>query len=175
MEVDLSIVLDDIKQPAPAPAARAGAAPAPSAGSRRRVRQHARPGAASGLDDAEKEYKRGLALRKAGDIDGCIQALEKASRAPKLRFATSWLIARLYRDRGMMPAGARVARARVAGAARPNAEDGHQVLYELADALEQSGEVARALAICMELESDAAGYRDVAERIDRLTKVQAEG
>jgi hypothetical protein len=27
----------------------------------------------------------------------------------------------------------------------------------------------------MELESDAAGYRDVAERIDRLTKVQTEG
>jgi hypothetical protein len=49
------------------------------------------------------------------------------------------------------------------------------VLYELADLLEQSGESARALAICLELESEAPGYRDVAERIDRLTKVQAEG
>src|SRR6185295_9939832 len=50
----------------------------------------------SGLDEAEKEYKRALALRSSGDIDGCIAALEKASRAPKLRFSAAWLIARLY-------------------------------------------------------------------------------
>jgi hypothetical protein len=37
------------------------------------------------------------------------------------------------------------------------------------------GEVARALAVCMELQSEAGEYRDVAERIDRLTKVQAGG
>ena len=128
----------------------------------------------SGLDDAEKEYKRGLALRKAGDIDGCIEALTKASRAPKLRFATSWLIARLYRDRGMMPEALEWL-GRAGQATPPNPDDGHLVLYELADALEQSGESARALAVCLELDSEAPGYQDVVERIDRLTKVQAEG
>jgi hypothetical protein len=128
----------------------------------------------SGLDDAEKEYKRGLALRKAGDIDGCIAALQKASRAPKLRFATSWLIARLYRDRGMMPETLEWLE-HASQAPASNADDGHQVLYELAEGLENTGEVARALAVCMELESEAAGYRDVAERIDRLTKVQTGG
>jgi len=178
MEVDLSVVLDDIKSgqaptaPVPAPAPP----PKPEqtedlesvfGGMRDQARR-------SGLDDAEKEYKRGLALRKAGDIDGCIEALTKASRAPKLRFATSWLIARLYRDRSMIPQALDWL-GRAAQATAPNAEDGHLVLYELADLLEQSGESARALAICMELESDAPGYRDVAERIDRLTKVQAEG
>jgi hypothetical protein len=35
--------------------------------------------------------------------------------------------------------------------------------------------VARALAVCLELQSDAGAYKDVAERIDRLTKVQAGG
>jgi hypothetical protein len=35
--------------------------------------------------------------------------------------------------------------------------------------------VARALAVCMELQSEAGAYRDVAARIDRLTKVQAGG
>jgi hypothetical protein len=64
---------------------------------------------------------------------------------------------------------------RASQAPTSNTEDAHQVLYELAEALEKTGEVARALAVCMELESDAAGYRDVAERIDRLTKVQTEG
>jgi hypothetical protein len=42
--------------------------------------------------------------------------------------------------------------------------------------LEKAGESARALAVCMELQSDAgASYQDVAARIDRLTKVQAGG
>jgi tetratricopeptide (TPR) repeat protein len=174
VEVDLSVVLDDIKPrqaPLPAPPPPE---PAPTedlesvfGGMRDQARR-------SGLDDAEKEYKRGLALRKAGDIDGCIEALTKASRAPKLRFATAWLIARLYRDRGMMPQALEWL-GRASQAPPSNAEDGHLVLYELADALEQAGESARALAICIELESDAPGYRDVAARIDRLTKVQAEG
>ena len=175
-EVDLSIVLDDIKPPAPAPVPPPEPEPEPSEdledifGNMRERDQVRR----SGLDDAEKEYKRGLALRKAGDIDGCIVALQKASRAPKLRFATSWLIARLYRDRDMMPETLDWLD-RASQAPASNTEDGHQVLYELADALEKTGEFARALAVCMELESDAAGYRDVAERIDRLTKVQTEG
>jgi tetratricopeptide (TPR) repeat protein len=169
-EVDLSIDVDDIKHPGSAPAPE----PPPSEDLEDvfgNMRDQARR---SGLDDAEKEYKRGLALRKAGDIDGCIQALQKASRAPKLRFATSWLIARLYRDRDMMPEALEWLE-RASEAPASNTEDGHQVLYELADALEKSGEVARALAICMGLESDAAGYRDVAERVDRLTKVQSGG
>jgi tetratricopeptide (TPR) repeat protein len=174
VEVDLSIDVDDIKHPGSAPDLEPPPAPAPAEdledvfGTMRDQSRRA------GLDDAEKEYKRGLALRKAGDIDGCIQALKKASQAPKLRFATAWLIARLYRDRDMMPEALEWLE-RASQAPASNTEDGHQVLYELADGLERSGEVARALAICMELESDAAGYRDVAERIDRLTKVQTGG
>jgi hypothetical protein len=35
--------------------------------------------------------------------------------------------------------------------------------------------VARALAICLELQADAGEYKDVSKRIDRLTKVQAGG
>jgi len=175
VEVDLSVVLDDIRQPGSA--ADAEPVPPPPASSedledvfgnmRDQARRH-------GLDDAEKEYKRGLKLRQAGDIDGCIVALEKASRAPKLQFATSWLIARLYRDRDLMPQALEWLE-RASQAPASNVEDSHQVLYELAEALEKSGEHARALAVCMELESDANGYRDVAERIDRLTKVQTGG
>ena len=174
VEVDLSIVLDDIKPAAPPASARRQ--PAGGRRSRRRLRQPARRQSAkrSGLDEAEKEYKRGLALRAAGDIDGCIQALEKASRAPKLRFGTSWLIARLYRERDMMPQALEWLE-RASQAPAPTTDESHQLLFELAEALEKTGEVARALAVCMELQSDAGSYRDVAERIDRLTKVQAGG
>lgn len=175
MEVDLSVVVGDIKPGAAVPEVAPPPPPPPPAGELEEVfggmREQVRR---TGLDDAEKEYKRGLALRKAGDIEGCIEALTNASRAPKLRFATSWLIARLYRDRKIMPKAVEWLE-RASQVPASNIDDGHQVLYELADGLETTGEFARALAICMELESAVSGYRDVAERIDRLTKVQAEG
>jgi len=62
---------------------------------------------------------------------------------------------------------------RASQAPAPTNDEAHQLLYELADGLEQVGEVARALAICLELQADAGSYKDVGERIDRLTKVQA--
>ena len=59
----------------------------------------------------------------------------------------------------------------VAAAAAPGAPReclAAQVRYAV-----KAGEIARALVVCMELQADAGSYRDVAERIDRLTKVQA--
>jgi tetratricopeptide (TPR) repeat protein len=171
VEVDLSIVLD------PSKSAAAPATPAPArepAADLDSVFGNMREQAArkSGLDEADKEYKRGLALRAKGDIDGCIAALETASRSPKLRFATSWLIARLYRDRKMMPQAVEwLERATLAPAG--TTDDAHQVLYELADGLEQVGEAARALAVLLELQADAGDYQDIDARISRLTKVQA--
>ena len=50
---------------------------------------------------------------------------------------------------------------------------GHQLLYELAEGLEQVGETARALAVLLELQADAGAYRDIEARIGRLSKVQA--
>ncbi|MBI4485574.1 MAG: hypothetical protein HY655_06135, partial [Acidobacteria bacterium] len=172
VEVDLSIVLDDIKPNAPVPVPQEKAAPVDLDGVFGNIREQV--GKRTGLDDAEKEYKRGLALRAAGDIDGCIQALEKASRAPKLRFATAWLIARLYRDRGMMPQALEWLE-RAAQSPSHTTDDAHQVLYELAEALESVGETARALAICLELQAEAPDYRDIAARVDRLAKVQTRG
>jgi tetratricopeptide (TPR) repeat protein len=171
VEVDLSIVLDDINPGAAAPVKKGAEADDLDGvfGSLR-----AQAAKRSGLDDAQKEYKRGLALRDAGDIDGCIKSLEKASHAPKLRFATSKLIARLYRERDMLPEALEWLE-RASQAPAPTPDDGYQALFELGEVLEKVGEVARALAVYMELQSEAGTYRDVAERIDRLTKVQAGG
>ena len=167
-EVDLSVVLEDIQSAAP-PAVKASD---DLDGVFGQLREQASK--RTGLDEAEKEYKRGLALRAAGDIEGCIQALEQASRAPKLRFATAWLIARLYRDRGMAAETLEWLE-RAAQAPAHAAADAHQVLYELADALESAGEQARALAVCLELQAEAGDYNDVSARIDRLSKVQTRG
>ena len=113
-------------------------------------------------------------LREAGDIDGCMAALEAASRAPKLRFATASLLARLHVERGQT-AQAIEWFEKAAQAPAPTPDESHQLLYELAAALESVGEVERSLAVSMELQADAGTYRDVAARIDRLAKAQARG
>jgi tetratricopeptide (TPR) repeat protein len=174
VEVDIS--LDEITPSDAAPPPVPAPVPAEASGDLDTVFGNIRDQAAkrSGLDEAEKEYKRALALRSKGDIDGCIAALEKASRAPKLRFSAAWLIARLYRDRNMMPQTLEWLE-RASQAPAPNENDGHQLLYELADALEKADESARALAVLLELQSEVGTYRDIDERIDRLTKVQARG
>ena len=46
---------------------------------------------------------------------------------------------------------------------------------DFADLLESAGEVTRALAVWMELQSTSSGFRDVKMRVARLSKAQARG
>ena len=172
VEVDLSIVLDDIKKPEEAKAPEAPGQPSDLDDVFTKLRDHASMSDAIAI--AEKEYKKGLKLHKAGKIDECIPLLEAASRAPRLRFPTASLLGRIARDRGSMPQAIEWFE-RAAEAPAPSPEEGQLLLYELADALESVGEAARALAIFMELQAEAGGYKDVSARVDRLSKAQARG
>ena len=123
---------------------------------------------------ARKQYEHGVALQQSGDLDGAIGALKEASRAPSLRFEAAALLGRIHRGRNMAPQAIEWFE-RATEAPAPSADDAHLLLYEMADVLESVGETARALAICMALQSEAGNYRDVRTRIDRLSKVQARG
>ena len=57
----------------------------------------------------------------------------------------------------------------------PTVEDSRALMYELGEVLEAVGETARALAVFRELQADAGAYRDVAKRVDRLSRVQTGG
>jgi len=177
VEVDLSIDLDGIK---PGAAAKAAPALAPKSeptadldGIFGNLRDQASK--RSGLDEAEKEYKRGLALRAAGRhrrlYPGAREGVARAEAALRHVVADRAALSRARPD----AAGARMAGARRAGRRQPTNDESHQLLFELADGLEKTGEVARALAICLELQADAGEYKDVSTRIDRLTRVQAGG
>ena len=54
-------------------------------------------------------------------------------------------------------------------------EDSRALLYDLGTMVEESGDTARALAVFLELQSEAGDYRDVAERVERLARVEAGG
>ncbi len=115
-----------------------------------------------------------MSLRQAGKIDESIQAFEMAARSPRHRFQAATLIGRTHRGRGQLPEAIEWFE-RAAQVPAPSEDEGHMLMYELADALESTGEVARALAICIELQANAPEFRDVAARVDRLNKVQAQG
>ncbi len=128
----------------------------------------------SALADAQAEYARGVSLHAAGEVEESIALLTSASRAPQLRFGTASLLGRIYREQGQLDLAVDWFE-RAAQAPPPTPDDGRLLLYDLADVLETTGEYTRALTVCMELQADAGDFRDVAERVNRLTAIQVRG
>jgi tetratricopeptide (TPR) repeat protein len=125
-------------------------------------------------DTSAESAAEHLALARAyiemGMADKAIEALEVAARSPRHRFEAASTLSRLSRERGDL-AHAIEWLERAAEAPAPSVDEGRGVLYDLGDLLEQSGETMRALAVFLELQADAAGYRDVHARTERLSKV----
>lgn len=165
-EIDLSVVLADIR---PAPVT-----PLTAAKNLDDVFADLRQEATRRIatNNPDQEMAAGLAFYHAGQLDFAIPRLEAASRVPAHRFAASAALGRLFLERGDTWHAIEWLE-RAAEVTPPMPADGHRLLYELADALEGVGEVARALAICLELRAEAGDYQDVAERVERLAKVQA--
>ncbi len=109
-----------------------------------------------------------------GMVDDAIQSLERAARSSRQRFEAASLLGRLHMERGERTRALDWFE-QAAEAPAPTADAGRALLYDLADVLESIGEAGRALAVFGELDADVPGYRDVAARIERLSRVQARG
>jgi tetratricopeptide (TPR) repeat protein len=121
--------------------------------------------------EATERYDAAMELLRAGQVEDAIWALEAAARVPKTRVKAMAELGRLYVQRGEFEAGVKwLERAADGPSATP--DEGHAVLYELADALERLGEAGRALALLIDLDADAGEYRDVRARIDQLSRLQ---
>ena len=120
------------------------------------------------------QYEQGLLLIDQGMDAEAIATLESAARAPMVRFKAAARLGRFLIDRGDLSEGIEWLE-RAAETPAPSAAEGHDLLYELAGALEAQGESARALAVLMELDAEAEGYRDVRTRIIHLTRAQQTG
>lgn len=190
IEEDLSLAVDELHQPAPAPAPAGGptvspvtpaGAPPPS--------PPPRPAAAQGPRDLERVFAdfreeasrrpseetadaaltRGSAMVDAGELDEAAVHLRTAARSARRRFAAARLLADVHERLGRMDAaiewlGHAVDAPGVTPAERSD------TLLRLADLLERSSETARALAVCLELQADAGDYKDLAARIERLSR-----
>jgi tetratricopeptide (TPR) repeat protein len=116
-------------------------------------------------------YEDALQFIRQGLDKEAIAALESAARVPMLRFKAAAQLGRLLIDRGDLNDGVEWLE-RAAEAPAPTPDEGYELLYELAGALEAQGEPARALAILMELDAESDGYRDVRTRIVHLSRDQ---
>jgi tetratricopeptide (TPR) repeat protein len=125
-------------------------------------------------DAARAEYERGITLQDSGRIDESIRAFESASRDPTLRFRAAGALARVYLQRQERQSAVEWLE-RAVQSPTADAAEAHELFYALADTLESMDERARALAIFLELQAEAGHYRDVSERIERLTRMQARG
>jgi tetratricopeptide (TPR) repeat protein len=121
--------------------------------------------------EALAQYEEASRFIEQGLDREVIEALEAAARVPTMRFKAAARLGRFLIDRGDLNEGVEWLE-RAAQAPAPSAEEGYDLLYELAGALEAQGESARALAVLMELDAEADGYRDVSTRIMYLSRAQ---
>ena len=106
--------------------------------------------------------------------DEALAPLKAACEAIRFRFEAASLLGRLYQQRGETPEAIEWLE-RAAEAPAPSEDEGHALLYDLGALVEASGDTSRALAVFLELQSDAGTYRDVAERVERLARVETGG
>jgi len=119
-------------------------------------------------------YTRGVEMLESGELEQSAEHLRSAARLPRLRHAAAALLAGIHERQGRT-ADAIDWLGHAADAPGLTAVERGNTLLRLADLLERAGEGARALAVCLELRSDAGGDDTLAARIERLSRAQAGG
>jgi tetratricopeptide (TPR) repeat protein len=127
-----------------------------------------------GSEEAAQHLKLAQTYLEMGMSEEAIGSLETAARSPRYRFEAASMLGRLHRGQKDLPRAIEWFE-RAAEAPAPAADAGRELLYDLGSMLEETGEVARALAVFLELQADAGDYRDVARRVERLSRVQTGG
>jgi tetratricopeptide (TPR) repeat protein len=170
-EIDLTVVLEEIRKPR-AEATVAPPVPAPADLDAVFAQMRAVAGTRSAEAAAEQDFARGMVLLESGDDESAVPFLQKAVRTPRFRFEAASALGRAARSSGQIQQSIDWME-RAAEAPPTSADAGRALLYELAEQLESVGETTRALTIYLELHADANDYRDVALRVNRLVKMQA--
>ena len=128
----------------------------------------------SGADQSLQHMTIARTYLEMGLTEEAIPALRTAAKSTKLRFEAASALGRLYKQRGEADAAIEWLE-RAAEAPAPSADDGRALLYDLGTTLEEAGEVARALAVFLELQAEGDEYKDVAVRAERLAGLQSGG
>lgn len=120
------------------------------------------------MSGSAERYERGLALKEAGLHKAAIEQLEMAAVDPSLAVKAYAQIGLCYKLSGRyeeaVPAFEKALKATPA-----SLKEIVQILYVLGRTLESLGRVAEALEAYRWIRREDSTYRDVAERIERLS------
>jgi len=123
-------------------------------------------------DHAARNFRVGQTYAAAAMLKEAADAFEKAARDPRYRFRSAQSLGRLYRKHGMLTEALEWLDI-ASEAPAPKPDEHRSALYELADALETTGEHTRALSVLLDLVAEQSDYRDARARIERLSRVKA--
>ncbi len=123
---------------------------------------------------AREQYAHAVTCLDDGRVEEAVAGLEEAARVPFVRFEAASRLGRLFADRGDL-ARAVEWMERAAEVPPTTPDEGTELRYDLADALEQAGERARALSVLKAIEAEVGEFRDVRERIEWLSEIEADG
>jgi hypothetical protein len=118
-------------------------------------------------------YERGLQRLEQGQVKEGVADLIEATRVPAMRFPAAARLGREYIAHGQTQAGIDWLE-RAAEMPAPTRDAGLGVLYDLAVALDSIGESVRALAVLLEINAEEPAYRDVAQRLEVLARLEDE-
>jgi tetratricopeptide (TPR) repeat protein len=169
MEIDLTALLGELQGQVPLPEA-----PPRPPRELEQVFAEIRADAVAEEDASADNLDLARTYLEMGMLEEAAGSLQMAARSPRYRFAAASMLGEISRDQGDLRAAIEWFE-RAAEVPPPEPENGRALLYDLADLLETVGETARSLAVFLELAAEAPAYRDVAERIARLSRIETEG
>ncbi|HEX9187423.1 MAG TPA: tetratricopeptide repeat protein [Vicinamibacteria bacterium] len=125
-------------------------------------------------DDYGTRFELGVACREMGLLDEAVAELKLAAADPARIVECASLLAECFVEQGKPEHAVRWLEKGLAapGLQGPQSQD---LQYALAAACEACGETSRALAAYARLQAEHAGFRDVEERVRRLSKAADRG
>ena len=120
-----------------------------------------------GKEDYETRYNLGIAYKEMGLVDEAIAEFQLAAKDERRLLECTSMLGMCFVEKGMPKLAVKWFEKGLAAPGR--ADDEYKgIRYDLADALEQSGELHQALSAFEEVFGQDASFRDVGERIERL-------
>lgn len=121
-----------------------------------------------GKEDYETRYNLGIAYKEMGLVDEAIGEFQLAAKDERRLLECASMLGICFLEKGMPKLAVKWFEKGLAAAGRTD-EEYQGLRYDLAAALEQAGEEGRALAVFSELYGQDASFRDVADRVRRLS------
>jgi tetratricopeptide (TPR) repeat protein len=122
-----------------------------------------------GRDDYETRYNLGVACREMGLLDEAIAELQLAAADQARLVECASMLAECFVEQETPARAVKWLEKALAVPGLP-APKRRALQYDLAAAYEACGETSRALAIYSELQAEDAGFRDVEDKVRRLSK-----